>query len=93
MSAQSLTELGEARGYKGRHAVAAGRRLLVAANDNFNEAMALAEYAVEALTEVLYGSCHELGEGVETPRTFSDAHLLRRRRARDQSGVLPLPQS
>ncbi|MET3753361.1 hypothetical protein ABID08_000700 [Rhizobium binae] len=47
MSAKSLGELGEARGYRGRHAIDAGRRLLRAANDNFNEAMKLAEYAAE----------------------------------------------
>ncbi|PDS68913.1 hypothetical protein [Rhizobium phaseoli] len=47
MSAKSLGELGEARGYRGRHAIDAGRRLLRAANDNFNEAMALAKYAAE----------------------------------------------
>ncbi len=45
MSATSLRQLGEARGFKGRHAIDAGRRLLVAANDNFVEAMKLAEYA------------------------------------------------
>lgn len=48
MSAKSLAELGEARGYRGRHAVDAGRRLLVAANDNFEKAMELARYAAEA---------------------------------------------
>jgi hypothetical protein len=48
MMAKSLSELGEARGYKGRHAIDVGRRLLVAANDNFLEAMKLAEYAAEA---------------------------------------------
>ncbi|WP_183853778.1 hypothetical protein [Rhizobium sp. BK456] len=47
MSAKSLAELGEARGYHGRHAVDAGRRLLRAANDNFIEAMELAQYAAE----------------------------------------------
>ncbi|MBY3255565.1 hypothetical protein HFO09_07650 [Rhizobium laguerreae] len=48
MSAKSLGVLGEARGYRGRHAVDAGRRLLVAANDNFEKAMELAHQAVEA---------------------------------------------
>ncbi|GAJ91025.1 hypothetical protein [Rhizobium rhizogenes] len=47
MTAKSLSELGEARGYCGRHAVDAGRRLLRAANDNFQEAMKLAKYAAE----------------------------------------------
>lgn len=47
LSAKSLGELGEARGYRGRHAIDAGRRLLRAANDNFNEAMELAKYAAE----------------------------------------------
>ncbi|CDM57181.1 hypothetical protein [Rhizobium favelukesii] len=48
MTAKSLSALGEARGYRGRHAVDAGRRLLRAANDNFTEAMKLAEFAAEA---------------------------------------------
>jgi hypothetical protein len=48
MSAKSLSELGERRGYRGRHAVDAGRRLLRAANDNFVDAMKLAEYAADA---------------------------------------------
>jgi hypothetical protein len=47
MSAKSLAELGEKRGYKGRHAIDAGRRLLRAANDNFLKAMELAEYGAE----------------------------------------------
>jgi hypothetical protein len=47
MTAKSLSELGEVRGYRGRHAVDAGRRLLRAANDNFQEAMKLAKYAAE----------------------------------------------
>lgn len=47
VSAKSLSELGEKRGYKGRHAIDAGRRLLRAANDNFVKAMELAEYAAE----------------------------------------------
>ncbi|MDW9792131.1 hypothetical protein GOB42_15200 [Sinorhizobium meliloti] len=47
MSAKSLVELGETRGYKGRHAIDAGRRLLRAANDNFLKAMELAEYGAE----------------------------------------------
>ncbi|XUY27813.1 hypothetical protein RMR21_005505 [Agrobacterium sp. rho-8.1] len=47
MEAKSLTQLGEARGYKGRHAVDAGRSLLRAANDNFERALALATYAAE----------------------------------------------
>ncbi|MBX5234110.1 hypothetical protein HJC02_17865 [Rhizobium sp. NLR4a] len=47
LSAKSLGELGEARGYRGRHAIDAGRRLLRAANDNFKEAMELARYAAE----------------------------------------------
>eukprot|EP00913_Durusdinium_trenchii_P021231 g19944.t1 len=48
IGAKSLGELGERRGYRGRHAIDAGRRLLRAANDNFEEAMKLAEYAAEA---------------------------------------------
>ncbi|WP_037392820.1 hypothetical protein [Sinorhizobium fredii] len=47
MSAKSLAELGEKRGYRGRHAIDAGRRLLRAANDNFLKAMELAEYGAE----------------------------------------------
>lgn len=47
VGAKSLGQLGEVRGFKGRHAIAAGRRLLIAANDNFEEAMMLAEYAAE----------------------------------------------
>lgn len=47
VSAKSLAELGETRGYKGRHAIDAGRRLLRAANDNFARAMELAEYGAE----------------------------------------------
>ncbi|WP_201270353.1 hypothetical protein [Sinorhizobium meliloti] len=47
VSAKSLAELGETRGYKGRHAIDAGRRLLRAANDNFLKAMELAEYGAE----------------------------------------------
>ncbi|RVN85119.1 hypothetical protein [Sinorhizobium meliloti] len=47
VSAKNLAELGEARGYKGRHAIDAGRRLLRAANDNFLKAMELAEYGAE----------------------------------------------
>ncbi|MDH6294663.1 hypothetical protein [Agrobacterium fabrum] len=47
VDAKSLTQLGEARGYKGRHAVDAGRSLLRAANDNFEQALALAKYAAE----------------------------------------------
>ncbi|WP_411036144.1 hypothetical protein [Shinella sp. BYT-45] len=47
MSAKSLGELGVARGFKGRHAIDAGRRLLVAANDNFEAAMELAKCAAE----------------------------------------------
>jgi len=45
MSAASLTALGEARGYRGRHAIAAGRRLLIAANDDFKSAMEIARAA------------------------------------------------
>ncbi|MEJ8308798.1 hypothetical protein [Agrobacterium larrymoorei] len=48
VDAKSLAQLGEARGYKGRHAVDAGRSLLRAANDNFERALALAQYAAEA---------------------------------------------
>lgn len=48
VDAKSLTQLGEARGFKGRHAVDAGRSLLRAANDNFERALALAQYAAEA---------------------------------------------
>ncbi|TIX89203.1 hypothetical protein [Rhizobium sp. P44RR-XXIV] len=51
-TAKSLSELGEARGYHGRHAIDAGRRLLRAANDNFQAAMSLAEYAAEVRREV-----------------------------------------
>lgn len=47
VSAKSLAELGETRGYKGRHAIDAGRHLLRAANDNFLKAMELAEYGAE----------------------------------------------
>ncbi|MCM5689336.1 hypothetical protein M8037_11065 [Sinorhizobium meliloti] len=47
VSAKSLAELGETRGYNGRHAIDAGRRLLRAANDNFLKAMELAEYGAE----------------------------------------------
>jgi hypothetical protein len=47
VGAKSLGQLGEVRGFKGRHAIAAGRRLLIAANDNFEEAMMLAEYAAK----------------------------------------------
>ncbi len=45
MSARSLQELGESRGYSGKYAIAAGRRLLVAANDNFQEAKKIASTA------------------------------------------------
>ncbi|KSV79580.1 hypothetical protein [Ensifer adhaerens] len=55
MTAKSLAELGETRGYKGRHAIDAGRRLLRAANDNFVKAMGLAEYGAEP--EKREGSC------------------------------------
>lgn len=41
-SAKNLAELGQLRGYSGKYAIAAGRRLLVAANDNFEEARRLA---------------------------------------------------
>lgn len=44
-NAKSLQELGEIRGYKGKYAIAAGRRLLVAANDNYLTARKLAEEA------------------------------------------------
>jgi len=47
VDAKSLAQLGEARGYKGRHAVDAGRSLLRAANDNFERALELATYAAE----------------------------------------------
>lgn len=47
VDAKSLAQLGEARGYKGRHAVDAGRSLLRAANDNFERALELAKYAAE----------------------------------------------
>lgn len=47
VDAKSLAQLGEARGYKGRHAIDAGRSLLRAANDNFERALALAQYAAE----------------------------------------------
>lgn len=48
VDAKSLAQIGEARGYKGRHAVDAGRSLLRAANDNFERALELATYAAEA---------------------------------------------
>ncbi|UAX94576.1 hypothetical protein LAC81_01910 [Ensifer adhaerens] len=44
-SAKSLGQLGEARGYSGKYAIEAGRRLLVAANDNFERAMEIAKEA------------------------------------------------
>jgi hypothetical protein len=47
MTAKSLSEIGTARGFKGRHAIDAGRRLLVSANDNFEKAMDLARHAAE----------------------------------------------
>lgn len=47
ITAKSLSELGEARGYRGRHAIDAGRRLLRAANDNFESAMELARFAAD----------------------------------------------
>lgn len=43
--AKSLRQLGEARGYSGKYAIEAGRRLLVAANDNFERAMEIAKEA------------------------------------------------
>ncbi|MNL26061.1 hypothetical protein D3C87_1475670 [compost metagenome] len=43
--ARSLGQLGEARGYSGKYAIEAGRRLLVAANDNFERAMEIAKEA------------------------------------------------
>ncbi|NRP70599.1 hypothetical protein ILFOPFJJ_01480 [Ensifer psoraleae] len=43
--AKSLKQIGEARGYTGKYAIAAGRRLLVAANDNFERAMEIAKEA------------------------------------------------
>lgn len=43
--AKSLKQLGETRGYTGKYAVEAGRRLLVAANDNFERAMDIAKEA------------------------------------------------
>lgn len=46
--AKSLKEIGQARGFKGQYAIEAGRRLLIAANDNFAEALDLAKYAKEA---------------------------------------------
>lgn len=44
-NAKSLQELGEIRGYSGKYAIEAGRRLLIAANDNFLAARKLAEGA------------------------------------------------
>ncbi|WP_421579954.1 hypothetical protein [Shinella sp. M31] len=44
-NARSLRELGEIRGSKGKYAIAAGRRLLIAANDNYLAARKLAEEA------------------------------------------------
>ncbi|MEY9198688.1 hypothetical protein ABIA16_003804 [Sinorhizobium fredii] len=46
--ASSLKQIGAARGYKGQYAIEAGRRLLVAANDNFQQAMELATYAKDS---------------------------------------------
>lgn len=46
--ARNLKELGQARGFKGQYAIEAGRRLLIAANDNFAEALELARYAKSA---------------------------------------------
>ncbi|KQV33129.1 hypothetical protein ASE37_18885 [Rhizobium sp. Root268] len=43
--AKSLQEIGEIRGYTGKYAIEAGRRLLVAANDNYLEAKKLATEA------------------------------------------------
>lgn len=43
--AGSLKQLGQARGYSGQYAIEAGRRLLVAANDNFEQALELARSA------------------------------------------------
>ncbi|PDT79971.1 hypothetical protein [Sinorhizobium sp. BJ1] len=48
--ASSLKQIGIARGYKGQYAIEAGRRLLVAANDNFQQAMELANYAKDPKT-------------------------------------------
>lgn len=45
LSARSLRQIGEARGYHGKYAIEAGRRLLIAANDDFNQAMSMAEAA------------------------------------------------
>jgi hypothetical protein len=45
---KSLKEIGQARGFKGQYAIEAGRRLLIAANDNFAEALDLARYAKSA---------------------------------------------
>lgn len=46
--ARNLKEIGQARGFKGQYAIEAGRRLLIAANDNFAEALELARYAKSA---------------------------------------------
>jgi hypothetical protein len=43
--ASSLKEIGQARGYKGQYAIEAGKRLLVAANDNLAEALRIAKDA------------------------------------------------
>ncbi|MGV1793865.1 hypothetical protein [Rhizobium sp. A37_96] len=45
VSAKNLAELGIARGYHGKYAIEAGRRLLIAANDNFLQARELAKSA------------------------------------------------
>ncbi len=47
VKARTLRQIGEARGYSGQYAIDAGRRLLVAANDNLQEAMELAGLAKE----------------------------------------------
>ncbi|QIG68714.1 hypothetical protein EVB67_064 [Rhizobium phage RHph_TM3_3_14B] len=45
VKASSLREIGQARGYKGQYAIEAGRRLLIAANDNLVNALELAKSA------------------------------------------------
>jgi hypothetical protein len=45
VKASSLKQIGEARGFKGQYAIEAGKRLLVAANDNLADALYLAKTA------------------------------------------------
>ena len=45
VKSSSLKQIGEARGFKGQYAIEAGKRLLVAANDNLADALYLAKTA------------------------------------------------